>query len=228
MVVATGVSAPNARVFISYKRNVDPDQLLAREIVASMGGAGYDVFIDQQPDGRSGVGPRDRDARSRIAISDRAPDPGVGAQRDGPRRGSKSRGTMRPRTALPSSFPFDSISTIPFPIRCQRVHREHHLRDVERFADTTSLLRELMSAMSSGPRKAPPAINRPVRRGGAGRRPAYAAPLPVPGGTLDLDDPWYLARESDATALTVVAQPAQTLTIEGPRQMGKSSLLMRR
>ena len=56
---------------------------------------------------------------------------------------------------------------------------------------------------------------------------AYAAPLPVPGGTLDVDDPWYLPRPTDATALAVARQPGQTLTIKGPRQMGKSSLLMR-
>ena len=57
--------------------------------------------------------------------------------------------------------------------------------------------------------------------------PPYAAPLPVPGGTLDVDDPWYLPRPTDATALAVARQPGQTLTIKGPRQMGKSSLLMR-
>ena len=55
----------------------------------------------------------------------------------------------------------------------------------------------------------------------------YAAPLPVPGGTLDVDDPWYLPRPTDATALSVARQLGQTLTIKGPRQMGKSSLLMR-
>ena len=32
---------------------------------------------------------------------------------------------------------------------------------------------------------------------------------------------------TDATALAVIRQPGQTLTIKGPRQMGKSSLLMR-
>ena len=47
------------------------------------------------------------------------------------------------------------------------------------------------------------------------------------GGTLDIDDPWYLPRPSDATALSLARQSGQTLTIKGPRQMGKSSLLMR-
>ena len=43
----------------------------------------------------------------------------------------------------------------------------------------------------------------------------------------DVDDPWYLPRPTDATALSVARQPGQTMTIKGPRQMGKSSLLMR-
>jgi hypothetical protein len=42
-----------------------------------------------------------------------------------------------------------------------------------------------------------------------------------------VDDPWYLPRPTDATALSLIRQAGQTLTIKGPRQMGKSSLLMR-
>ena len=42
-----------------------------------------------------------------------------------------------------------------------------------------------------------------------------------------MDDPWYLPRQTDAMALDHIRQPGQTLTIKGPRQMGKSSLLMR-
>jgi hypothetical protein len=57
--------------------------------------------------------------------------------------------------------------------------------------------------------------------------PPYAAPLPVPGGTLDVDDPWYLSRPTDAMALSIIGQAGQTITIKGPRQLGKSSLLMR-
>ena len=72
----------------------------------------------------------------------------------------------------------------------------------------------------------------PHRRSGQGRRAATCRRptrrrCPCPGGALDIDDPWYLPRPADATAISLVAQPGQTLTIKGPRQMGKSSLLMR-
>lgn len=45
---ATDTPARIARVFLSYKRNVDPDQALAQEILAGLSKAGHAVFIDQQ------------------------------------------------------------------------------------------------------------------------------------------------------------------------------------
>ena len=92
--------------------------------------------------------------------------------------------------------------------------------------DTPRLLDELLHAIA-GDR---PSHGRIAPVGAATAHqapPPYAAPLPVPGGALDVDDPWYLPRPTDATALSVIHQPGQTLTIKGPRQMGKSSLLMR-
>ena len=37
-----------------------------------------------------------------------------------------------------------------------------------------------------------------------------------------MDDPWYLPRQTDAMALDHIRQSGQTLTIKGPRQMGKA------
>ena len=93
-------------------------------------------------------------------------------------------------------------------------------------ADTPRLLRELLDVVGGDAPRSAGAAARP-RPPAAHLPPPYAAPLPVPGGTLDVDDPWYLPRPTDATALSLIRQPGQTLTIKGPRQMGKSSLLMR-
>jgi hypothetical protein len=96
----------------------------------------------------------------------------------------------------------------------------------QRTDDTPRVVAQLLEAIAGGSPSdllASPAVAaRP-----SDLPPPYAAPLPVPGGTLDVDDPWYLPRPTDETALSVVRQPGQTLTIKGPRQMGKSSLLMR-
>ncbi len=42
------VQVHTRRVFLSYKRNVEPDQALAAEIVGGLEKAGYPVFIDRR------------------------------------------------------------------------------------------------------------------------------------------------------------------------------------
>ena len=49
MSVSQAVStSPAARIFLSYKRNVEPDQTLAHELVTGLSGAGHNVFIDRR------------------------------------------------------------------------------------------------------------------------------------------------------------------------------------
>jgi AAA-like domain/TIR domain len=60
-------------------------------------------------------------------------------------------------------------------------------------------------------------------------------PLPIvdprivtaPGGTLSADDPFYIERDADQVVKMRSAILGQTLVIKAPRQMGKSSLLLR-
>ena len=85
---------------------------------------------------------------------------------------------------------------------------------------------ELLAAMTGGPptdARAGPAGQVSAAESSTGVRRAASGTR----RTLDIDDPWYLPRPTDTTALSVARQPGQTLTIKGPRQMGKSSLLMR-
>ncbi len=54
-----------------------------------------------------------------------------------------------------------------------------------------------------------------------------AQPLELPEGTMDPESPFYVERPSDGVALSTILQQGVTITIKGPRQMGKSSLLIR-
>ena len=46
-------------------------------------------------------------------------------------------------------------------------------------------------------------------------------------GTMDAESNFYISRAGDATAMATIQRQGVTLTIKGPRQMGKSSLLIR-
>jgi len=51
--------------------------------------------------------------------------------------------------------------------------------------------------------------------------------LKAPGGTLKPSDPFYVERPSDRIVAATASQVGETLVIKAPRQMGKSSLLIR-
>ena len=217
--------ARSARVFLSYKRNVEPDQSLATEMVGALEQAGHTVFIDQRlavgqawaQEIETQVGQADYLVVFLTADSSRSEM--VRGEIEMARH--RAAASSRPRI-LPVRVNFDGA--LPYPLNAYLGNIQYAVWNQP--ADTPRLLEQLLTAMNgatstdarAGQAAAPTSENLP---------PPYAAPLPVPGGTLDVDDPWYLPRPTDATALSVVRQPGQTLTIKGPRQMGKSSLLMR-
>jgi hypothetical protein len=58
------------------------------------------------------------------------------------------------------------------------------------------------------------------------RREPLSLDLPDEG-TIDLQSTFYIQRETDKVALDTIKRQGVTVTIKGPRQMGKSSLLVR-
>jgi hypothetical protein len=214
-----------ARIFLSYKRKVEPDQSLAADLVASLSAAGHDVFIDQ----RLTVGQAwAEEIEKRVRQSDYL----IVFITAESSRSEMVRGEIEiaRHHAATNSFPrilpvrlaFDG--PLPYPLSAYLDKIQYASWTCA--ADTPRLLRELLDVVG-GDRPPSSGSAGPPAAGVAYLPPAYAAPLPVPGGTLDVDDPWYLPRPTDATALSLIRQSGQTLTIKGPRQMGKSSLLMR-
>jgi len=57
--------------------------------------------------------------------------------------------------------------------------------------------------------------------------PSASAFLEMPEGTMDPQSTFYIERPSDHTALAAIERQGMTISIKAPRQMGKSSLLMR-
>jgi AAA-like domain/TIR domain len=51
--------------------------------------------------------------------------------------------------------------------------------------------------------------------------------LIIPGGSLDIDSRFYILREADEEVFSAVHKPRAMVTVRGPRQTGKTSLIMR-
>jgi hypothetical protein len=92
----------------------------------------------------------------------------------------------------------------------------HHLPQSQ--ADLGGLPPSRGTAESAGAVPRPLPVAQPVIR---------AAALELPEGTMDAESQFYVERAGDAIALMTIQRQGVTLTIKGPRQMGKSSLLMR-
>ena len=98
-------------------------------------------------------------------------------------------------------------------------------------SDTTRVLREVSAAISGGSLPQSEHVDGPHQPPEGPRRPLPKVDprtLAVPEGTLPNDDPLYVEREADRVAIALMNSPgASTLVIKAPRQMGKSSLLIR-
>jgi TIR domain/AAA-like domain/CHAT domain len=104
-------------------------------------------------------------------------------------------------------------------------------------ADTSRLVRELQQAIA-GHDFATDSSNRnrkltsvyPQSRSVIPQPHPYAQPvvsLESAEGTMDSESRFYVERDKDMIALSTIQRKGVTITIKGPRQMGKSSLLMK-
>jgi len=217
--------APRSRVFLSYKRNAEPDEPLARQVLQSLTSQGHSVFIDQ----KLKIG---QDWAREIENELRQADFLVVFLSDASSRSEMVKGEVeiaRKQAAqggkpkiLPVRVGF--MGSLPYPLNAYLDKLQYALWRTE--SDTEKVLADLHEVLSGGEITAPEGASATLGDGGD-LPPAYAAPLPSPGGTLGVEDPWYLQRPHDLTALSLIRQPGQTIIIKGPRQMGKSSLLMR-
>jgi hypothetical protein len=214
-----------AKIFISYKRNVEPDHSLAGKVFEALQTHGHEVFID-----RTLVAGQQwaKEIESKVRNSDciivfltasssqsEMVKGEIEIARD---QAAKTAG--RPHI-VPVRLAY--AAALPYPLNAWLDPIQYALWRGE--ADTPRLLNELVTAITGTPLPASTAtfIPAPQRDG----PPLYSASLPPPGGNLDVDDPWYIRRDPDDVAARLIARQGVTLVIKGSRQMGKSSLLVR-
>jgi hypothetical protein len=220
------------RLFISYKRSVEPDQTIATQLFAALGQQ-YDVFIDQT----MLVG---TPWAERIEAELRAADfliPLLSAESIGSemvlaeiKLAHQLAQTQGGRPAiLPVRLAYREPFQYPLNVYLDPLNWAFWTGE----SDTPALITELEQAIVGGAllidaqaktallRASPaPALPQPL---------AAAQPLrlELPEGTMDPESAFYVERVEDHIALAAIARQGVTVTLKAPRQMGKSSLLVR-
>ncbi|HWS89649.1 MAG TPA: AAA-like domain-containing protein [Pyrinomonadaceae bacterium] len=229
-VEAGGEGGPRPRVFISYKRNAPTDEKIAEALVAAFGRK-HEVFIDKVilPGTDWAVCIETKIRESDFLV------PLLSAQSVNSEmvKGEIEKAHFFGKeSGRPAILPVRVAYTEPFPYSLSPYLNPLQWACWDGDEDTPRLIRELLAAVAGGellggelPPPTPP-------EEGVVPQPLPAAslhPLELPEGTMDPESVYYVARATDAPAVSAIRQTQQgvTIPIKGPRQMGKSSLLLR-
>lgn len=238
--MADSFSAPlPARIFISYKRDVEPDRTIVKQVVAALSRQ-HVVFIDQQiPLGvewgkwiQARISESDflitflttESVRSEMVVDEIRLAHERGATNDG-----------RPKI-LPIRLAYREKFEYPLSAYLNHIQWAWWEND----DSTARLINEIMQAVSGQPLP----ISEPQEKDDLIQpRPPSELPPPTPSaqpvkldptkldspeGTIAPDSKFYIERtKADDAALNAIQRQGATITIKGPRQMGKSSLLIR-
>jgi hypothetical protein len=225
--------ASRRRIFISYKRNIDLDESLAIQVYQALKPQ-HEVFIDQT----MLVGTR---WAERIEAE---------------LRRSNFLITLLSEHSVHSEMVLAEIETAhrlnkesadgPVILPVRLAYREPFEYPLSAYLnsinwafwdgpdDTRRLIAEMKQAISGGElsisgsqlKRSIVQVNEPRTL----PRPSHAAQpalLEMPEGTMDAESRFYVRRSPDDIALETIKRAGVTLTIKAPRQMGKSSLLIR-
>jgi hypothetical protein len=221
------------RIFISYKRNVDPDQLIATQVREALSQR-HEVFIDQtmlvgtEWAARIEAELRRADYLVTLLSEQAAHSEMVQAEISTAHRLAQEQGGKP--AILPVRLAYQEPYEYPLSAYLNPIQWASWIDPTH----TPRLIAELLEAVAGGtlsnsgppsgtkasPASEPQSIPQP-------RPAAQPLPLELPEGTMDSESRFYVVRSSDASARGAIQQRGVTITIKGPRQMGKSSLLMR-
>lgn len=242
---STSPSGNRSRLFISYKRGVEPDEGIARQVYESLS-ADHEVFIDQtMPVGapwaeRIEQALQQSDFLIIFLSAQSVHSEMVLGEIETAHRLMKTSG--RPMI-LPVRLGYREPFVYPLSAYLNPINWA--LWDTD--ADTPRLLDELQRAIAGvGLSIDSDSAKRDITVGSTDSVPTDSAssptiPRPQPSaqpvsfqpvalepaeGTMNPESKLYVERGCDAIAQSTIQRQGVTLTIKGPRQMGKSSLLM--
>nr|WP_211173032.1 AAA-like domain-containing protein [Brasilonema bromeliae] len=220
------------RIFISYKRNVEPDESVATQVYQELSQQ-HNVFIDQIIlIGKRWAECIETELRNAdfliVFLSEQSVNSEMVqweislAVELAQRQGGKP-------VILPVRLAYQEAFPHPLSIYLNHINWAFW----ESPEDTSRLIEELRQAIHGGSLRVdqqaktnllkicvPEQLPRPT---------PFAQPvvLEMPSGTMKPESSFYVERNADTIALQTIVQQGVTIPIKGPRQVGKSSLLMR-
>lgn len=229
---AEGTNTGRKRVFISYNRGTSDDGRVAEALSKSLGSK-HDVFIERTVT----VGARWIDQieaqinRSDYMIvllsSDSLTSEMVLGEIELARKAA-SENDGRP-AILPIRINYRKPFSYPLSAYLDGLNWAYWDTD-EDTRDLISVIESAVAGSGLKPKEEPTSWE--IHNGDTGHIPAPLAAaqpsqLELPEGTMDPQSAYYIIRPEDLVAQSAASRQGVTITIKGPRQMGKSSLLMR-
>lgn len=232
-----------ARLFISYQRNVQTDEILANFLYAHLSGLGHHLFFDHSlPAGDAWLHTIDHHIRESdfvIVLLSEASAHSEMVQSEIKRADDYRRQQNAPvilpvRVAYRGLLPY-AIDALVDPLQYVTWSGE---------ADNARVAQELEAAIAGGlPQRSPlPGLSGSGKFSEDGGQlidsdtlhpplpafdPRLLEALEAPGGVVKLRDKFYIERQADALLRREITKPGTTTTIRASRQTGKSSLLVR-
>jgi len=208
-----------ARIFISYKRNVDPDEPVATEVYKVLE-KHHEVFIDKGMEIGELWGERIEQELRRsdylitfLSAESVHSEMVLGEVELAHRLAKEQQG--RPHI-LPVRLAFQEPFKYPLSAYLNPINWTFWKDD----NDTPGLIAELERAISGQ--------DLAITSEQAKEELLVPPPdLETPGGAMDPESPFYIERPGDKVAIRYIERQGVTMTIKGPRQVGKSSLLNR-
>ena len=204
--MAEGDGRGRKRIFLSYKRDAQPDESLALSLCQELEACDFLVPLLSAHSAHSEM------VENEISVAHQL---------------GRSRGGM------PSILPVRVAYSAPFEYPLSAWLNPLNWAVWNSEADTPRLVAELLTAIAGGElslsdlqakqallKTSASALPRPTAS-------ADPAQLERPDGTLDVESRFYLERPADAACQRELARGGATIVIKAPRQMGKSSLLVR-